>query len=116
MADHSTQARYVSHCIQYDNCSRHASAERAKSPHVGLIYLHKTASSVAKNIHSFLHRFIEMSFSVLIIFKAMTQIFSCHSFETAFIYPYHIYKLRCAIQFDPDAENRIKIPWLDFEK
>ena len=78
---------------------KHASAERAKWPHVELIYLHKTASSVAKNIHSFLHRFIEMSFSVLIIFEAMTQIFSCHSFETACIYRYHVYELRCAIQF-----------------
>ena len=78
---------------------RNASAKRAKLSHVKLIYLHKTASSVPKNIHSFLHLFIEMSFSVLIIFEAMTQIFSCHSFETACIYPYHIYKVRCAIQF-----------------
>ena len=89
----------MSHCIQYDYCIKHASAERAKLPHVELIYLHKTASSVAKNIHSFLHRFIEMSFSVLIIFEAMTQIFPCHSFETACIYRYHIYELLCAIQF-----------------
>ena len=78
---------------------KHASAERAKLPHVELIYLHKTASFAAKNIHSFLYRFIEMSFYVLIIFEAMTQIFSCHFFETACIYPYHIYELRCAIQF-----------------
>ena len=78
---------------------KHASAERAKLPHAELIYLHKTACFVAKNIQSFLHRFIEMSFSVLIIFEAMTQIFLCHSFETACIYPYHIYELRCAIQF-----------------
>ena len=97
MADHSTQARKVSHCIQYDYCIKHASAERAKLLHVELIYLHKTASSVAKNIHSSLHRFIELSFSVPIIFEAMTQIFSCHSFETACRYPYHIYELRCAI-------------------
>ena len=99
MADHSTQARQVSHCIQYDYCIKHASAERSKLLHVELIYLHKTTSSVAKNIHSCVHRFIKMSFSVLIIFEAMTQIFSCHSFETACIYPYHIYELRCTIQF-----------------
>ena len=93
MADHSTQAMQVSHFIKYDNCIKHASAKRTKSPHVELIYLHKTTSSVAKNIHRCLHWFIEMSFSVLIIFEAMIQIFSCHSFETACIYPSHIYEL-----------------------
>ena len=106
----------MSHCIQYDYGMRHASAKRAKLSHVKLIYLHKMASSVAKNIHSFLHLFIEMSFSVLIIFEAMTQIFSCLSFEL------HVYILIIFIKYDAQfnfnqhAENRNKIPWLDFEK
>ena len=74
---------------------------------------------MAKNIHSCLHRFIEMSFIVLIIFEAVTQIFSCHSFVTAYIYLYYsIISKNYDAKFnsDPEAENRNKIPWLIFEK
>ena len=106
----------MSHCIQYDYCIKHASTKRVKLPHVELIYLYKTASSVAKNIHSFLHRYIEMSFSVLIFFEAMTQMI--------FVIPLklHVYiriistNYDAQFNFDPDAENRNKIHWLVFEK
>ena len=48
---------------------------------------HKTASYmfVAKNIHSCLHWQNKMSVIMQIILGAATHIFSCHSFETAFI-------------------------------
>ena len=57
-----------------------------------------------------------MSFSVLIIFEAMTQIF--------FVIPLklHVYILIISMHYDaqfnsdPDGENRNNIPWLIFEK
>ena len=106
----------MSHCIQYDYCIKHASAERSKLPHVELIYPHKRTSSVAKNIHSCLHRFIEMYFSVLRIFEAITKNFLVIPLKL------HVYirikSMNYDAQFnsDPDAENRNKIPWLVFEK
>ena len=50
MADHSTQARKVCHCIQYFDCIKHASAKRAKLTHVELIYLHKIVSKYDQEI------------------------------------------------------------------
>ena len=45
-----------------------------------------------------------------ITFEAVTRIFSCNSFETAFIFPYYFYKFRYA----PDPENCDKVTWLVF--
>ena len=70
---------------------------------------------MAKNIHSFLHRFIEMSFSVLIIFEAMTQIFLVIPLKLHVYFGIISMNYDAHFNFDADAENRNKIPWLVFE-
>ena len=103
-------------CIQYFYCIKHASAKRAKLTDVEFIFLHKTASSVAKNIHSGFHQFIEMSLFLLIIFEAVTQIFPVIPLKL------HVHIRIISINYDvqfkcnPDSENRNKIPWVVFEK
>ena len=113
MAEHSTQARYPI-LLLYKACISRTSQINARR----IDYLHKTASSVAKNINSGLHRIIEMSCIVLIIFEAVTQIFSCHSIPFKLQVRIRNISVNYDVQFnsDPDTINRNKIARLFFEK
>ena len=71
---------------------------------------------MAKNIHSFLQRFIEMSFSVLNFFEAMTQYFLVIPLKLHVYIRFTPVNYDVHFNFDTDAENRNKIPWLVFEK
>ena len=106
MAEHSTQARYPI-LLLYKACISRTSQINARR----IDYLHKTASSVAKNINSGLHRIIEMSCIVLIIFEAVTQIFSCHSIPFKLQVRIRNISVNYDVQFnsDPDTINRNKI-------
>ena len=64
---------------------------------------------MANNIHSCLHWHIEMSVIVQIIFEAVTQIFSCHSFETAFIFTIISANFDAKFDLATYPENRDKI-------
>ena len=70
---------------------------------------------MAKNMQNnvCLHRHIERSVIVQIIFEAVTQIFSCHSFETVFIFPYFSINFNAQLNSTSAPKTMIKsLGWL----